>query len=77
MTTEPPTDRLPRIIFLWYEENLFQLIYDILAGEGYSITAMQSAQRALDRIQRHARPYLVLMDSFHALSLHTRHLVGL
>ena len=66
MTTSPLIDdRTPRIMLLWLEPTIMAMLDEVLRLEGYRITATQSARRALDRIQRTTRPYVVLMDNFY------------
>jgi CheY-like chemotaxis protein len=64
MTTEPPADRQPRVMVLWFEPSILRFVHEILTLEGYAVSATQSAQRALDRLARGARRYVVLMDNF-------------
>jgi hypothetical protein len=65
MTAALPTDSTPRIMLLWLEPSILAFVHEILTLESYRISATRSARRALDRIQRSSRPYIVLMDNFH------------
>jgi DNA-binding NtrC family response regulator len=64
MTSAPRSDGSPRILLLWEDEGICQVVHYAFTLEGYRISATQSARRALDRIARSSRPYVVVMDNF-------------